>query len=166
MHVGELLKSEREKLGISLEEVARVTKVTIRYLQTIEAGGSEGLPSLIFVRGFVKDYAKTIGLDGDEVVKKFDAERKIVRSNHIAYQSPLGLDEQRVAASAASMAGKTASEALQSRRRSVVCVPNQPKKCECFLKLKVFLKRHVTGRVVFFIIAAVVVALAAYCSTR
>jgi len=165
MHVGEYLKSEREKRGISLEEVARITKVTIRYLQTIEAGSVEGLPSTIFVRGFVKDYAKTIGLDGDDIVKRFDAEKKIVRSNHVAYHSPLGLDEQRVAASAAN-AAKDAVTPQRGVKRSVVCVSTARKKREYFSKAKALLKRHVTGRVVFFIIALIVVGLAAFCSAR
>ena len=58
--------------GITLEEVADYTKVSLRYLKAIEDDDLKALPAATFVRGFLKSYAKFIGLNPEEVVFNFD----------------------------------------------------------------------------------------------
>jgi len=68
---GRDLKRIREKLGISLELVAEMTKVRILFLRAIEDDEVEKVPSLIFLKGFLRAYAQSIGLDVDIVANRY-----------------------------------------------------------------------------------------------
>ncbi|MDB5722896.1 MAG: helix-turn-helix protein [Alphaproteobacteria bacterium] len=62
--IGERLRLAREEKGISLEEVARQTRIPIRHLQHIEQEEWDALPAITYTIGFVRSYANAIGLDG------------------------------------------------------------------------------------------------------
>ena len=68
---GPRLRSERERRGISLETIASVTKVGADLWQGLERNDFSRWPTGIFARAFVRDYAKAVGLDADEVVDEF-----------------------------------------------------------------------------------------------
>ncbi len=68
---GPRLRSERERRGISLETIAVVTNVSIDLWQGLERNDFSRWPTGIFARAFVRDYAKAVGLDADEVVDEF-----------------------------------------------------------------------------------------------
>ena len=68
---GPRLRSERERRGITLDTIAVVTNVSIELWQGLERNDFSRWPSGIFARAFVRDYAKAIGLDADEVVDEF-----------------------------------------------------------------------------------------------
>src|SRR5258707_13937901 len=68
---GERLKQEREKRGMTLEEVSGVTKVSVRNLRALEQEKFDQMPGGIFNRGFVRAYAKHLGLDDDQVVADY-----------------------------------------------------------------------------------------------
>ncbi|KUJ90347.1 MAG: hypothetical protein XD37_1433 [Thermoanaerobacter thermocopriae] len=70
--LGEFLKSERIKMGLTLEEIQEITKIRIRYLKAIEDGDFSVMPALVYAKGFVKSYAEALGLDGNELVKKYE----------------------------------------------------------------------------------------------
>ena len=57
------LKRFRESRGISLRDIATASKVGIRYLEYIEAERREVLPAPVYLRGFVQEYARVVGLD-------------------------------------------------------------------------------------------------------
>lgn len=61
--VGERLRIAREAAGLTLAEVALRTRIPTRHLQTIETGAHDGLPSITYSTGFVKTFAKIVGLD-------------------------------------------------------------------------------------------------------
>lgn len=65
---GEYLKRERNMRGVTLEEISRSTNINIRFLESIENDMYEDLPAEIFVRGFLRSYAKCIGIDQNEVL--------------------------------------------------------------------------------------------------
>lgn len=65
---GRLLKAVREAKGVTLQEVADSTRISLRYLQAIESDAHERLPSATFVRGYVKEIARLLKLDEDAVV--------------------------------------------------------------------------------------------------
>ncbi len=67
----EALKQEREKRGISLQELHERTRLPIHILQAIEAGELEKLPAG-YDRLYIRRYAKEIGLNPDEVARDFD----------------------------------------------------------------------------------------------
>jgi Uncharacterized protein conserved in bacteria len=70
---GERMRREREMRGVSLEEISDSTKIGTRSLKAIEDNEFQKLPGGIFNKGFVRAYAKFLGLDQDETVADFDA---------------------------------------------------------------------------------------------
>ena len=68
---GPRLRAERERRNISLETIASVTKVGSDLWDGLERNDFSRWPSGIFARAFVRDYARAIGLDADEVVDEF-----------------------------------------------------------------------------------------------
>lgn len=68
---GERLKREREMRGVSLEEIAESTKIGKRNLLALETEEFDKLPGGIFNKGFVRAYAKYLGLDEDQAVTDF-----------------------------------------------------------------------------------------------
>lgn len=70
--IGEHLKSVRESKGLRLEDIAQKTKININILRALESDRFEKLPNRTYVRGFVQNYAKTLGIDIKESVKVLD----------------------------------------------------------------------------------------------
>ena len=67
------LKREREKRKISLDDVSAVTKISNRFLSAIESGEFDQLPGGIFNRGFIRAYARHLGLDEEEIIADYKA---------------------------------------------------------------------------------------------
>ena len=65
---GPRLRAERERRGISLDTLASVTKVSADLWEGLERNDFSRWPSGIFARAFVRDYARAVGLDADEIV--------------------------------------------------------------------------------------------------
>src|SRR5437588_5790016 len=68
---GERMRREREMRGIKLEEIAESTKIGKRNLQALEEEHFDQLPGGIFNKGFVRAYAKYLGLDEEQAVNDF-----------------------------------------------------------------------------------------------
>jgi cytoskeletal protein RodZ len=68
---GPRLRRERERRGISLETLAVLTNVSVELWMGLERNDFSKWPRGIFARAFVRDYAKAIGLDANEVVDDF-----------------------------------------------------------------------------------------------
>src|SRR3954466_15474556 len=68
---GERIKREREMRGVSLEEIAESTKIGKRNLEALETEDFDKLPGGIFNKGFVRAYAKYLGLDEDQPGRYF-----------------------------------------------------------------------------------------------
>ena len=60
---GAALRRFREERGISLREVSDVSKVGLRYLEYIENDRHAALPAPVYIRGFVQEYSRVVGLD-------------------------------------------------------------------------------------------------------
>lgn len=71
---GTQLKQARESRGMSLQQVAASTKISVGVLQALERGDFARLPGGIFSRGFVRSYALEVGVDPDAVVAQFVTE--------------------------------------------------------------------------------------------
>ena len=69
--LGEHLKKNREEKGITLEEIEEVTKISLNYLRAIEEERFEKLPAPIFALGFIKQYARCIGLDPEDIAVRY-----------------------------------------------------------------------------------------------
>jgi cytoskeletal protein RodZ len=68
---GTWLRRQRELREISLREIADVTKISIRYLEALEQDRFDVLPAPVFAKGFLREYARYVGLDADEVVNSY-----------------------------------------------------------------------------------------------
>jgi cytoskeletal protein RodZ len=68
---GEKLKLEREKRKISLDQISSTTKIGTRMLQALEEEKFSQLPGGIFNKGFVRAYARVVGLDEDQTVADY-----------------------------------------------------------------------------------------------
>jgi cytoskeleton protein RodZ len=69
---GEELRREREIRGISLKEIADATKISKRFLEALERNDHRTLPAPVFTRGFVREYARYVGLNAEEMVNRYN----------------------------------------------------------------------------------------------
>jgi hypothetical protein len=69
---GKFLKKERETRNISLEEVSTFTKIKEHHLKAIEEDRYELLPPALYVRGFLKIYAKCLSLDPKDIILQYE----------------------------------------------------------------------------------------------
>jgi len=69
--LGQKLKQEREAQGITLEQIQQKTKISLHILKAIEEGNTSLLPHPVYVKGFVQDYARNLGLDWKEIGEQF-----------------------------------------------------------------------------------------------
>jgi cytoskeletal protein RodZ len=72
--VGGQLRAAREAQGLSLGEIAERTRIPTRHLAAIENDDHQGLPAATYSSGFVKTYARMLGLEAQELAQQFRAE--------------------------------------------------------------------------------------------
>ena len=72
--VGALLQASRQRLGEELTDVASMLRIRLPYLVAIEAGRHQELPGATYAVGFIRAYAEHLGLDSEEVVRRFKVE--------------------------------------------------------------------------------------------
>ena len=73
-HVGKRLRAAREAQALTIEDIAAATRIPKRHLMTIESGSYEGLPAPTYSAGFIKSWARRLGLDGQALADEFRAE--------------------------------------------------------------------------------------------
>jgi len=91
-HVGHYLRAARDHRGLSLAQVAAETRVRRLYLAALEEGDHAALPSRPFAVGYVRAYARALGLDGDEIVARFRADFPEDRS---PLHAPIGVAHEK-----------------------------------------------------------------------
>lgn len=69
--IGDLLREARVKRKLSLEEINDTTKIRLDQLEAIEAGDFQKLPGEVYVKGFIMNFARAVGLDEHEVLQKY-----------------------------------------------------------------------------------------------
>lgn len=70
--IGETLKSARESMGISIEEAAEDLKMRPSQIENIEEGNMEAFKDIFYLKYFIRDYAKYLGLDYEELIDEFN----------------------------------------------------------------------------------------------
>jgi len=84
---GEELRREREIRSISLKEIADATKISKRFLEALERNDHKTLPAPVFTRGFVREYARYLGLNSDEMVNRYNyaasGDERIEKTAHL-----------------------------------------------------------------------------------
>ena len=88
--IGQQLKSARENMGVSIEEVAEDLKVKPTQIENIEAGNSNAFDDMFNVKYFIRDYAKYLGLNKEDLVDEFN-------EFLFDYTSRLSLDDIKIA---------------------------------------------------------------------
>ncbi|MFZ5631747.1 MAG: helix-turn-helix domain-containing protein [Bacillota bacterium] len=73
MEIGNTLKAARESRGISLENVEEHTKIRRKYLEALENENFEILPGRVYIKGFIKNYARFLGLNANALVSAYEA---------------------------------------------------------------------------------------------
>jgi cytoskeletal protein RodZ len=66
--IGEILRSEREKKGLSVKEIEIATSIRTVYITAIEEGNYDIIPGEVYLKGFIRNYANFLGLDGQQIV--------------------------------------------------------------------------------------------------
>tara|TARA_B100000686_G_C16737643_1_gene944605 strand:+ start:679 stop:1515 length:837 start_codon:yes stop_codon:yes gene_type:complete len=69
---GSYLKHERELRGVALEAISGTTRIHIRFLRALEDNKFEELPGEVFIKGYIKSYANTIGSDPEETLNVYE----------------------------------------------------------------------------------------------
>ena len=69
---GLFLKHERELRGIPLEEIANTTKVHMRFLTALENNNFDEFPGEVFIKGYIRSYAKSIGANVETILSAYD----------------------------------------------------------------------------------------------
>jgi len=77
--LGETLKEEREKARINLERAADTLKVGKEYLINVENDYYEELPPDVYIKGFLRNYARLLDLDENEVIKIYQKQKEITQ---------------------------------------------------------------------------------------
>jgi cytoskeletal protein RodZ len=88
--IGSYLRRERETRGIALEEIADTTRIPVHQLERLEEGRLTELPGEVFIRGYLRAYARAVGLKQDEVLARHashqrarDVERAPMRVSNV-----------------------------------------------------------------------------------
>jgi len=77
---GARLKEQREKRGITLDQISKSTKIGTRFLEALEEDHFDRLPGGIFNKGFVRAYARSVGMNEDQAIADYLA---ATEANHV-----------------------------------------------------------------------------------
>jgi cytoskeletal protein RodZ len=69
--IGDFFRQVRETKGLTLDEVAIKTRIHPEYLKALEESNFAKLPEQVFAKGFVRSYARSLGLDEDDAMRRF-----------------------------------------------------------------------------------------------
>lgn len=71
---GTMLRQQRISLNLSIDDISRLTYIRGTFLTAIENNQFDGFPSLAVARGFIRNYAFAVNLDGDRILRQFNRE--------------------------------------------------------------------------------------------
>src|SRR5215471_8136586 len=117
-HFGSCLRQAREDRALSIGDICAATKVPRSAIEQLEAGSLSSLPAHVFVRGFIRSYAKAVGINEARPLGLFDraVNAKTEAARAIA-SSPVV--DPTLAGSAPSLTGGVHDEDETSRRRGL-----------------------------------------------
>jgi cytoskeletal protein RodZ len=87
--VGQHLRALREAKRMSLAEVSRATRVPVTSVERIENDRFDELPGEVFVRGFLRAYARALEVPADEVLARYTASRRVAWVTPLPITSPV-----------------------------------------------------------------------------
>ena len=76
-NIGSLLRERRREKGLSIEQIAEITKIRAEYLEALENSVYSVFPSAVYLKGFLKNYAKYLGISPDHALALYRRENII-----------------------------------------------------------------------------------------
>ncbi|GMT47585.1 MAG: XRE family transcriptional regulator [bacterium] len=74
--LGEYLRKHREEANLSLKEISLITRIRCEYLKALENEEFEKIPGEVFVRGYIKEFLKTISIEPSEAIRLYSEQKK------------------------------------------------------------------------------------------
>ena len=87
--IGRYLRHARESRAMSVEEVSRATRIPVSAIERIEADHFDDLPGEVFVRGFLRAYARAVSIPVEEVLARYTASRRVAVVTPLPLTSPM-----------------------------------------------------------------------------
>jgi cytoskeletal protein RodZ len=87
--IGRYLRHARESRAMSVEEVSRATRIPVSAIERIEADHFDDLPGEVFVRGFLRAYARAVSIPVEEVLARYTASRRVAVVTPLPVTSPM-----------------------------------------------------------------------------
>lgn len=70
--IGQALKEQRESIGVSVEEAASDLKLRVSQIENLEAGNKEAFNDIFYLKYFIRDYAKYLGMNSEDMIDEFN----------------------------------------------------------------------------------------------
>ena len=93
--IGQYLRQHREQRAMSVEEVSRATRIPVANLERLENDHFDDLPGEVFVRGFLKAYARALHLPVDDVLARYTSSRRVTNVTPLPMTSPIQKTQSR-----------------------------------------------------------------------
>jgi cytoskeletal protein RodZ len=87
--IGQYLRRSRQDRSMSVEEVSRSTRIPVASLERLENDQFDDLPGEVFVRGFLRAYARAVGVAAEEVLARYTASRRVAWVTPLPVTSPI-----------------------------------------------------------------------------
>jgi len=87
--IGQYLRRHREDNAMSMEEVSRATRIPMGNLERLENDHFDDLPGEVFVRGFLKAYARAVSIPVDDVLARYTSSRRVAWVTPLPMTSPI-----------------------------------------------------------------------------
>lgn len=95
---GQELRREREVRDVSLQEIAKATKIGVRFLEALEKDDFDALPAPVFTKGFIREFSKYLGLDPEKMVNSWNYHRQLREQDSSTAKRMREIQEQAAAA--------------------------------------------------------------------
>jgi transcriptional regulator with XRE-family HTH domain len=146
----EELRSAREKSGVTLQQIAQKSRIDIKYIEDIDRGEFDFLPEL-YVRAFIKQYAKIIGLDEQEIIAKYEVAKKgktieedgVNQEEDSVLQKPVHVEKKAKVKQVSTKSNKTSDDWFEETER-----PEPTNFLEMLLSNKILLSAAIAAIVV------------------
>lgn len=76
MGIGDKLRAKREKMGWTIKDVSRKTRIASKYLKALEEEDYSVFPSEVYLKGYLKLYAEVLKLKAEDLIKEYESSRK------------------------------------------------------------------------------------------